>query len=255
MTRAYLVASAAFLLVACGSTGSTGAISGSSSPTEPGALGSTSTTKPTLKPVPAAPKEQAKEVVIGAVQFMQDTDGGGKYGTVTVKLTNPNAGFWLPSSDFVFSAKDASGGILGTEEGTVSMAPSDIKDLTPTQISFGKGGVKVDKVEFQLRPKPWQPTTTYPTVSAVVSNVSFLKDTYFSKVTGEVTNTSASNQTLSIDCTLWDSSQSFAGEASAYVRDLAPGVKSPFSAMSLHSMPTAQTATCHAQPQDFALHG
>ena len=202
--------------------------------------------KPINSPPGPSSGPRDADVVVGKVQFIQDEQAPG-YATAVVLVTNPNSGRWLPYSKYVFTAKDAAGAVLGSDENVVHLGPSASVGVVSPQISLGSTGARLATVEFGLEPKPWRSADEYPDVALSVVSAVLVKGKNETRVTGQLT--SDSNQTLSIriHCLLLDTAGAFAGTGYGTVADVGGQAKSPFEAIVLHSKAGAKTAQCYAE--------
>lgn len=175
------------------------------------------TKAPTNTPLPAA----QELVLTGDQGFIQD----GALGVFLFAVKNPNKGYALESSEYQIEIYDATGTVLDTSSGYISLVLPEEKLFVSTDFYLEEGQT-ADRIEVKIDSgSPEEIVLTE--VPFTVDQVEFLPDDWFPQVTGVVNN--QLNRDISdmrITAVAFDPDGKIIGGGATYLNFLPPNGKS-----------------------------
>jgi hypothetical protein len=191
-----------------------------------------------------SPGGDVTHVRTGPVRYIQQ----GSSVSAVVTLTNPNDGWWLPSSGMDFAALDDRGRVVATYQTTVTLGPGESKIEVAPALVLGPGVHTVGSVRVTLHPTGWRPAATFVSTGLAVSPVHVNPgDAGSTTITGRIANHGNRTENVQISCALTAGEQ-LAGVGVALLNDLSPGASSTFVASAPFVDGQPDAAACSAAP-------
>jgi hypothetical protein len=186
------------------------------------------------------PSTSGFPLVIGRLHYLRD----GRWVAAAVGVRNQNRDVWVPNSEVLFLAVDASGRVIGRFQSLVSLGPGQSRTVVAQSIELESPRVKLDSVQVTLTPGPWQPISTFRPPNLHISRIRVVTRGHGVSVTGDVSNRRREEVYAQVFCALWDGHGRFAGAGLAYAEPKGSG-STPFVMPVDHFGHEPRTATCY----------
>lgn len=174
------------------------------------------------EPAIEEPLAEAQELVsTGEQGFIQD----GSLGVFLFAVNNPNSGYAIESSEYQITIYDASGTVLSTSSGYISLVLPEEK-LFIAEDFYLEEGQTADRIEVQINSGSAKELELAEAPFSV-DQVEFVPDEWFPQVTGMVNNhLNRDVSEMRITAVAYDANGNIIGGGSTYLNFLPPNGKS-----------------------------